>query len=659
MGEEKLMKLDFQISLNAIKHFGKNLYTTNPPAIAELVANAWDAYAKECRVLFAGDSLLVIDNGIGMTDKEFQERYAISGYDKNYDVRVPNSMTIRPYMGKKGIGKFSAFSLADEYELYTKSEFDEKWKKICLNSNELNSVQSCVSVPVEYKDNIDELKEKFLFDFNFDTGTIIYLPNLKRKLTVKTTESLKQLLPRRFSSNLLDYDKDFKLYINDEALDLEKHFFYDNIENIYTISMKQEETLSKFPHLEQKNIILGDAELNINGWLATVNLPKKLKAADDTKLMGVSVYINGKIADENILKNVQDARIPNSYFIGEINADYLQNNNVDPVLSSREGLNYELEEVIKLQEYIIKKRNEIFENWNTMRASRDDDKQDYIQRAISNPKYREYYNKLDDKAKSKLKKYTQKLFDVPTDDDKKNDAIIDRMFTPLIQIVNNESIEDLVNDEGEFDILEYFEKLFKITEINHAIRLQESVKSNLLVIDELEKFVDSGEVEKVFERHLAKNPWLIEPTWIARTRSVHTQNYYELLGIDNTKPEKLYTDLVVEVSDEEYPIIVEIKREKATNYSVPDVYEVIRQLGKYKSAIAKNISQERGITIYAQDIKSYFICGDVCYKKMDKDSRDSLESNKILIRSYDQLLRTSKRIYEVNFGEDIYKDMFS
>ena len=66
--------------------------------------------------------MLIIDNGIGMTDNEFATRYAKSGSDKQYEIRISRNMEARPYMGKKGIGKFSAFSLADIYELYTKSE---------------------------------------------------------------------------------------------------------------------------------------------------------------------------------------------------------------------------------------------------------------------------------------------------------------------------------------------------------------------------------------------------------------------------------------------------------------------------------------------------------------------------------------------------------
>ena len=114
--------VNFQIAFGAVKHFGRNLYTSNPPAIAELVANAWDAYATECQINFKNGALLIFDNGIGMNNNEFEKRYAISGSEKNLQIRKPNGMSTRPYMGRKGIGKFSAFSLGEKYILYTKSK---------------------------------------------------------------------------------------------------------------------------------------------------------------------------------------------------------------------------------------------------------------------------------------------------------------------------------------------------------------------------------------------------------------------------------------------------------------------------------------------------------------------------------------------------------
>ena len=75
-------KIDLQIAYGAVKHFGRNLYTSNPPAITELIANSWDAYCTECNIFYNdiekdGDkktSLLIVDDGIGMTDEELSGR---------------------------------------------------------------------------------------------------------------------------------------------------------------------------------------------------------------------------------------------------------------------------------------------------------------------------------------------------------------------------------------------------------------------------------------------------------------------------------------------------------------------------------------------------------------------------------------------------------
>ena len=320
MSKEKINELDFYIAFGASKHFGSNLYTSNPPAIAELVANAWDAYATECKILFSTnkEELLIIDNGLGMTDNEFATRYAKSGSDKQYEIRIPRNMEARPYMGKKGIGKFSAFSLADIYELYTKSEEDEEWKKIILKNDDLQTDKAIVKVPIErikYK-NFENLQFKFNVDLDYQTGTYIYLPNLKRNITEKTLSSLRLLLPRRFSTNLLHDNNSFSLFINDDKLDLKRHFFYNSIENIYTINIPDKQIDEQFPNAKNKQYLKNTFNKYISGWLATVDQPADLNADDKTKLTGVSIYINGKIADENILKNVHDARVANSYLIG-------------------------------------------------------------------------------------------------------------------------------------------------------------------------------------------------------------------------------------------------------------------------------------------------------------------------------------------------------
>ena len=39
--------IEFSVSNNSVTHLGRNLYSTTPPALAELVANSYDAYATQ------------------------------------------------------------------------------------------------------------------------------------------------------------------------------------------------------------------------------------------------------------------------------------------------------------------------------------------------------------------------------------------------------------------------------------------------------------------------------------------------------------------------------------------------------------------------------------------------------------------------------------
>lgn len=657
-----LDSLKFQVAFGAVRHFGRNLYSTNPPAIAELVANAWDAYATKCDIYINRDCMLIVDNGIGMTNKEFQERYATSGNEKDTNIRKPDGMNVRPYMGKKGIGKFSAFSLADQYELFTKSSDDTQWKHIKLEQDILNTSTAEIDVPVEWLDNLTSLHETFGCELSsVTTGTIILLPHLKRLVNAATIKSLRKLLSHRFSITTIINDGKFDVSITvgiaKEEIDLKKHFYDSDIEYLHYFGYTEKQIKERFANISDDYLISEDAfKRPIKGWIGSVALPSSLVVEDETALKGVCVYINGKLVDEDILKSIKKDRMSDTYIVGEVDADYLANLEEDVVLSSREGLFLDNVDVVELKQYLESVRKNLVLKWDDMRKSRPLDKQDYMQTLLSKPQNKEYYDKLDEPSKKRFNRYAQKLFDRPKSNrDESFDKLNNLLFSALLQIVNNESIQELIskNKGDEKIILECFSKIFDLTEINHALRLRDSVRTNLAIIRELEKFIETGEVEKVFEKHLSSNPWLIKPTWISKVKSVHTQDYYTLLNIDNGDEKKLYTDIIVEVSDEIYPVLVEIKREKATKYSTPDVTQICTQIYNYQKVISEKLTRELGHTVTARDIKAYFICGQKAFDKLDQNDRDKLNQNGIILKSYDELIRTSKRIFEVSFGEDI------
>ena len=64
-----MSSLKFSIANNAVTHLGRNLYSTTPPALAELVANSYDAYATRVDIHLSDDSISIVDNGKGLSLK--------------------------------------------------------------------------------------------------------------------------------------------------------------------------------------------------------------------------------------------------------------------------------------------------------------------------------------------------------------------------------------------------------------------------------------------------------------------------------------------------------------------------------------------------------------------------------------------------------------
>ena len=653
-------KIDLQIAYGAVKHFGRNLYTSNPPAITELIANSWDAYCTEGNIFYNdiekdGDkktSLLIVDDGIGMTDEELSGRYAISGTEKNTDsVRRPDGITLRPYMGRKGIGKFSAFSLGDSYVLYTKSDIDTQWKKMIFNYELLLEDRPTVPIAVEYIDSLQELKEFFPDLEENTTGTIVYIPEMRRKIISSSIEGLKNLISRRFSINVIN-NHDFSLKINSEIVDLSQHFYDDNLEFVYYFGTELEEIKQRFPNIPENNFYKEDDEFftdySISGWLGTVEIPSQLLADENISISGVIVYIHGKLADEDILRDKLKNRITNSYFLGEVNADFLQNEEEDPVLSSREGLNKEIPNVKLLIEKLSKISNKLNANWNNLRANRVREKLDYLDKMLSTDSGLgttfEVYN---DEQQKQVAKLAQRVFD---NDEKYSDAEYRVYGQAIFALVNNKVINDITidTDTDTFgEILKKFYSLFEKTELNAALRIKSNIEDRISVIDKLKKIIDDEEIEAVFEEHLAKNPWLINQYWDKPSDAivVETQNKYKLKIAEEEVEGR--TDIIIRTADEPFPIICELKREKKTGYSTPNVSDIQTQVAKYREFIADEIDRS-DIPIKVndnKDIKAFFICGDEAYRKLTSRNLNTLKSSNIIVLTYRDIISQAERVY--------------
>jgi len=114
--DDKRLFLEFHGRV--IEHLGIQMYQSPVNAIAELVANAWDADATAVEIELPAtttdpDATFIIrDNGIGMTFAECQEFYLAVGRNRRGGAVEERTAGGRPVLGRKGIGKFAGFGIA-------------------------------------------------------------------------------------------------------------------------------------------------------------------------------------------------------------------------------------------------------------------------------------------------------------------------------------------------------------------------------------------------------------------------------------------------------------------------------------------------------------------------------------------------------------------
>ena len=122
-----------------ITHLGLRLYSSLPPVISELVSNAFDAESPKAEItvptgpISDWSEVILRDWGHGLDARELQQEYLPIGRNRRgSDSKVVTSKNgKRRVLGRKGLGKLSAFGVAREMEVRT----IKQGKAICLRIN--------------------------------------------------------------------------------------------------------------------------------------------------------------------------------------------------------------------------------------------------------------------------------------------------------------------------------------------------------------------------------------------------------------------------------------------------------------------------------------------------------------------------------------------
>lgn len=197
----------FKVSAGLKRVLGRELITDAEVAVFELVKNSFDAGAKQVHIYALPESLVVADNGCGMTETDLRDRWLFVAYSAKRDP----SKTLeyrelaaerRAFAGSKGIGRFSSDRLGEHLILQTRPKTDAGGRvhriEVHWNHFEADDSKPFDQIPLTYRDSkrFDVALPRDAFLSSLRHGTVIELRKLRQHWTRTKLLDLKRALAK-------------------------------------------------------------------------------------------------------------------------------------------------------------------------------------------------------------------------------------------------------------------------------------------------------------------------------------------------------------------------------------------------------------------------------------------------------------------------------
>jgi uncharacterized protein (TIGR02391 family) len=332
-----------------IKHLGVRMYSTLPPAIAEIVANAYDADASQVIVsLYEEDGkpveISVEDNGHGLTRTEINDKFLVIGRNRREtDGDDPSPKFLRKPIGKKGLGKLALFGLADTITIATRR--DKKLNIFILDWNVLNNTDGTYA-PEALK--IDEPTA-------LNDGTVVSMTGLKRKSKFDAF-SLADSLSRIFI-----VDKNFSVLIEASNGD---QIAIDNSRRYESLDAEFEWDISNSRFVPEGSDYFG----RLSGKLMTAIKP----ISPVSGLRGITLFSRQKLVNAPEFFSSSASSHFYQYLTGWVSVDFIDDLEEDVISTNRQSLNWDNPEMAKLRDFLAGIVAQINADWRIKRKQKKD-----------------------------------------------------------------------------------------------------------------------------------------------------------------------------------------------------------------------------------------------------------------------------------------------
>ena len=619
----KPFRMEFDVY--TIKHLGLQMYSTLPPVIGELVANGWDANATKVSItipetpMSETSEIVISDNGMGMSDEDVRKKYLIVGRDRreSEDSDKTPAPHKRKVMGRKGIGKFSAFGVAKEIDIESARD----------------------GVVTRFRMNYDEMLERasdrrIEFPTLPPSGMVSQGTTIRLKQFIKfknrriPIRQLRSRLARRFS--VISPGGDFQVVVNGSALspeerDLKRLLEKDADGRLYIWEYQDKE-------------IEPNTGWRVSGWIGALN--RTTAPSIDGVDRGITLMARGKLVQEPfVFDAVVGQQYALSYIVGELHVEFVDEIE-DTIGTNRNALVWDTESNTALQKWGEKEVNRVARQWARKRSS------DNERRLEQTPAYREFQERASETDSERAKGLADRLVRQAI---RKNPTADDEELQPIIQyaldFIEFDAFMEIAESLADADLDDPARilGLFREWEIVEAKEMSRIAVGRVKTIEKLQALIEKDALEvPTLHNFLKEFPWVIDPRWSLVDDEVrYSQILRERFPEKDDVPESDRRIDFLCVRESSTMVVVEIKRPGHRANA-----RTLEQIEEYVSFMRHHTRQTTDPEFRYETVIGYLLCGGMVERYQVTEKRDNLAKAQIYVKTYDTLLSTARRVHE-------------
>jgi hypothetical protein len=491
------------------------MYQSPVAAIAELVANAWDADTESVEIslpdrIDADATIVIRDRGSGMTFAQCEDRFLNVGYCRRAMDAGEMTAGGRPILGRKGIGKFAGFGIAGLMVIETVSKDTGEKTVFELDVDRLRSeeyiVQGGEIAVTEHIPPDPALRDQH--------GTRITL----KRLTLKrrhSPEVFGKSMARRFL--LLNYAENFRITVNGRPIPT--NVDTSQIEFIFPRDYTDDE--------KPAGLTVG-----ADGWATeTIGADRRVswkvvffkETIEDEELRGISIFAKVKLAQRPFFFNLTGglgAQHAQEYMSGQVRADFIDLLEEDIIATERQRINWEHEESVALEAWGQGRVKQLMQLWKKRRGEK---RQQQINDRVEG--FSSRLHRLPSHERRTVERALRKLGGVASLSEAQFTEIATAVLTSWEQ-GRLRALIDNISEHTDIDPQAFLALLLE-AEVLVALNVAEAVKTKLEAIRGLRRFIEAGNLENAVRDVIAEKPYLLHPKWETFRKEVSLKRFLE------------------------------------------------------------------------------------------------------------------------------------